>query len=98
MHHTIDIPIDKYIFICKALLYMKYVRICTIISMEYQNRTTVRNINQIVCAVGSSLQRNVQPLLNRTKDVGIYKYANLIYNKGIAMLSVRRYPMLLNNL
>ena len=49
--------------------------------MEYQNQTTVRNINQIVCAVGSNLQQSLQPLLNRIKDIGIYKYANLIYNK-----------------
>ena len=61
---------------------MNYVRKCTILSMEYQNQTTVRNINQIVCAVGSSLQRNVQPLLNKTKDVGIYQYANLLYNNS----------------
>ena len=50
--------------------------------MEYQNQTTARNINQIVSAVGSNLQRNLQPLLNRIKDVGIYKYANLMYNNS----------------
>lgn len=61
---------------------MNYVRKCTILSMEYQNQTTVRNINQIVCAVGSNLQQSLQPLLNRIKDIGIYKYANLIYNNS----------------
>ena len=100
LQHTIDIPI--YIFICKALSYMKYVKICTIIRMEYQNRTTVRNIHQIVCAVGSNLQQSLQPLLNRIKDIGIYKYANLIYNnsssKKVRHNWVAFYPMLLYNL
>ena len=52
------------------------------ISMEYQNRANVRNINQILCAVGSNLQQSLQPLLNRIKDIGIYKYTNLIYNNS----------------